>query len=125
MHLTTSSLLLLTLLLPSRSFAFTLDNPSADSGPQELVSIWASLDHGSPEYRKCLETDCAKYLNMHAVCDALKGGYNYTTDPEVEKENYLNCVCEEKTFLEELEKLVFVCFFVFFSSKKVTKRNQI
>lgn len=50
-------------------------------------------------------TDCAKYLNIHTICDNLKNDGNYTSDPVVEKQNYLRCVCvEEDGFLDALEE---------------------
>lgn len=82
--------------------AITLFSLGSLAFVQELVQIWAALNPDSPEYQKCMNNDCASYLNITSVCRNLARDGNYTLVPDVYERNYLNCTCGESKYLPSL-----------------------
>lgn len=72
-------------------------------GSQELVSIWAKLDPKDPEYTKCLNNECAPYLNITTYCDNLKTDGNFTWDEKIAQQNFLRCACPSPQYLPGLQ----------------------
>ncbi|RPB25146.1 hypothetical protein L211DRAFT_867566 [Terfezia boudieri ATCC MYA-4762] len=72
-------------------------------GEQEFVNILAKLDPNSPEYAKCMQNECAPYLNVTSVCDALKTDGNYTWDEKIAQQNFLRCACSSPQYLPGLQ----------------------
>ncbi|KAF8441907.1 hypothetical protein BGX38DRAFT_1202834 [Terfezia claveryi] len=90
--LSTALLLLISILLPQ------------SLGEQQFVNILAKLDPSSPEYARCMQNDCAPYLNVTSVCDALKNDWNFTWDEDIAQQNFLRCACPSPQYLPGLQK---------------------
>jgi len=90
-----TALLLLISILPLQSL-----------GEQEFVNILAKLDPSSPEYKKCMQNECAPYLNVTSVCDALKTDGNFTWDEKIAEQNFLRCACPSPQYLPGLQTYV-------------------
>lgn len=90
--------LLTTLLLVS---ILSLSLPSL--GSQELVNVWAKLDPKDPEYTKCMNNECAPYLNITSYCNALKTDGNFTWDEKIAEQNFLRCACPSPQYLPGLQ----------------------
>ncbi|KAF8425312.1 hypothetical protein EV426DRAFT_641909 [Tirmania nivea] len=72
-------------------------------GAQEFVNVLAKLDPDSPEYAKCMNYECAPYLNITSRCERLKSDGNYTVDPVVAEQNFLRCACPSPQYLPGLQ----------------------
>lgn len=83
--------------------AITLFSLASLASEQLLVSVLTALDHDSPEYKNCMNKDCAPYLGITSVCREKAKDGNYTLVPDVYERNYLNCTCSESKYLPSLE----------------------
>lgn len=70
---------------------------------QELINVLAALSPDSPEYAKCMNNDCAPYLNITSRCRELAKDGNFTLIPDVYERNLLKCTCSESKYLPSLE----------------------
>lgn len=67
------------------------------------LSVWAKLDPKDPEYARCMNNECAPYLNITSYCNNLKTDGNFTWDEKIAEQNFLRCACPSAQYLPGLQ----------------------